>query len=241
MGCGPSKKKGKETPKTPPEEIAQTDEAAPNLAEDPPQSPEDKAMVQLKLIFSSIDTDSNGSVSKDELTAALQKNDKLEVLLKEAGLKPTTDALDANHDGRVTLEEFTEALKATAVAEVKADDTMAAAELPAEEKAMVELEKVFKSVDKDNNGFISKSELAEALKSESNLQELVADAGLNPGYAVLEQLDTSNDGKVSWEEFKAHLLGAAKKEVQDTGELAVVVQIEEEEAPPPKASPWGCC
>merc|ERR1712032_1706980 len=43
------------------------------------------------------------------------------------------------------------------------------------------------------------------VKSQKSFKRLMVDAGLNPDFFVFEQLDADNDGKVTWEEFRARL------------------------------------
>merc|ERR1711879_340950 len=72
-----------------------------------------------------------GSVSRDELTSSLaQLMDKscvvshknMRALLVDAGLDPDVnvfDEIDANHDGKITWEEFSSKLRQVSVDEVK--------------------------------------------------------------------------------------------------------------------------
>merc|ERR1712032_322541 len=43
------------------------------------------------------------------------------------------------------------------------------------------------------------------VKSQKSFKRLIVDAGMNPDFFVFEQLDANNDGKVTWEEFRARL------------------------------------
>merc|ERR1719168_209749 len=84
-------------------------------------SDEEKALTQLKLIFDAVDADANSSVSKTELTAALEKDQNLVALIKKAGLNENfyvLNQLDTNHDHRITWAEFESNLKKEAVQEV---------------------------------------------------------------------------------------------------------------------------
>jgi len=193
-------------------------------------TPEEQALTQLKLIFDSIDTNEDGSVSKAELTVALDKDPNLGTLFKEAGFNPNYEVigrLGTNADGRVTWEEFEASLKQAAVAEVHESGFVAAAELPADEKALQQLRKLFALIDANGDGGISKKELSEGLKKDESVGKLVEEAGFNPEYYILEQLDTNCDGRVTWDEFEAHLRSAAKKEVKERADVVAAVVLEQ--------------
>jgi len=191
---------------------------------------EERALTQLKTLFKSIDANADGNVSKDELVAALAKDDSIGALIKEAGLNQdynVLEKLETSVEGRVTWEEFQANLKKQAIAEVLETGNVAAVELAADEKALKELKKLFESLDSNQDGAISKEELAAGLNKDENVGKLVAEAGFNPEYYVLEALDTNADGRITWDEFEKHLRQAAKEEVKETGEVAAAVVLEQ--------------
>merc|ERR550532_1113506 len=128
---------------------------------------EDRALTQLKLIFDSVDANDDGTVSKEELSAALANNESLGAFIKEAGFNPNTDLrlLDTNKDRCVSWEEFQKHFKQEAVEEIKNTGVIAATELPADEKAVAQLKGIFNSLDADNDGSVSKEELTAKLKA----------------------------------------------------------------------------
>jgi len=206
---------------------------------------EERALTQLKVIFDGIDANDDGSVSKAELTAALDKDACLGALIKEAGLNTSfsvLDSLDTNKDGRVTWDEFHFHLKKAAVEEVKATGDLAAAEAPADEKALAQLKKIFDSMDANKDGTVSKSELSTALKKDDQLEKLISEAGFSANYNTFEQLDTNSDGRIMWQEFEAHLRKAAKEVVKEDGDLssAVVLDRVDAEGPLEPKSAWCC-
>merc|ERR1712039_1120915 len=89
----------------------------------------------LKAVFQRLDVNGDGFVSREELTSSLgqlmnnscvvsQKN--MRTLLVDAGLDPdfnVFDGLDANHDGKITWEEFSSKLRQVSVDEIKHLDT----------------------------------------------------------------------------------------------------------------------
>merc|ERR1740121_3395368 len=183
---------------------------------------EEKALSQLWLIFDAIDTSNNGRVEKVELSAALKQDQNLGALLKEAGLNDiffVLNQLDANQDHRVSWNEFKTHLQRAAVKEVAEAGHIIAAERLAEEKALEELKAIFKSLDADEDGAVSKAELAAHLPgkdaSEEGLGKLIQQAGFNSDWDILEKLDTNKEGRVTWDEFEAHLHKAVIEVVID--------------------------
>ena len=67
------------------------------------------------------------------------------------------------------------------------------------------LKAVFDSIDTDGSGSISKEELKKKLETDTELQTLLANAGGDGSFFVLEQLDLDGDGEVTWMEFEAML------------------------------------
>jgi len=73
----------------------------------------EKAVERLKAVFTSLDANADGAVSKEELAAKLAcdecKEDDLTKLIRHSDLNPEfnlLEALDTNKDGQVTWEEF---------------------------------------------------------------------------------------------------------------------------------------
>merc|ERR1712113_186134 len=202
-------------------------------------SDEEKALTQLKLIFDAVDVDENSSVSKTELTAALETNQNLVALIKKAGLNENfyvLNQLDANNDHRITWAEFESNLKKEAVQEIADSGHVAAAELLVEDKVLIRLKQLFDNLDANEDGAVNKEELATGLKKDKDehglmrdesLGKMIEQAGLNPYWDVLESLDTNKDGFISWEEFEAHLRSVATQEVQETGDIGAAVVLEE--------------
>merc|ERR1712203_819712 len=135
---------------------------------------------------------------------------------------------DTNNDHRITLAEFESNLKKAAVEEIAV-----------EEKVLKRLRVLFDSLDADDDGAVNKEELATGLKKDKDehglmkddsLGKLIEQAGLNPYWDVLENLDTNKDGFIAWEEFEAHLRSVAKQEVQEPGDIAAAVVLEDEAA-----------
>merc|ERR1712113_875559 len=103
-----------------------------------------------------------------------------------------------------------------------------AAELPADEKALQQLRKLFEMIDANGDKAVSRTELASALNKDENVGKLVEEAGFNSDFCVLEQLDTNSDERITWDEFQAHLQCAARKEVEEQGDVTAAVVLEQQ-------------
>ncbi|XP_009416780.2 probable calcium-binding protein CML14 [Musa acuminata AAA Group] len=133
---------------------------------------------QLRDIFDRFDMDRDGSLTHLELAA----------LLRSLGLKPTGDQIhallanmDANGNGSVEFDEL-----AVALAPVMT------------EQAFVNQEQfleVFRSFDRDGNGYISAAELA---RSMARMGQPLTFLELTE---MMRQADTDGDGVISFEEF----------------------------------------
>jgi len=199
---------------------------------------EERALTQLKLIFDSVDANDDGTVSKDELTAALAKDESLGAFIKEAGFNLNTDLrlLDTNKDKCVSWEEFQKHFKQEAIEEIVQTGQVAAAEVPADEKVITQLKAIFDSIDANKDGSVSRAELEAQLKADTgedgsvkddSFGQLVQEAGFDPNFGTFGHLDTNSDDRITWEEFEKHLRATAKQEVKKTGDVAGAVEVEE--------------
>jgi len=195
----------------------------------PKGTPEEQAIAQLKVLFESIDADSNKTLSWNELQMALQKNDKLGALMTEAQINPDAylrQKFDTNKDGRVTWEEFESQLRKAAVKQVENRGCVLAAEATVEEKAKARLKELFESLDSNKDDAVSQEELAKKLSAEDEgFKALLVEAGLNTNLEVCEQLGGDSDKRVTWDEFYGKLKAAAKAEVQGTGDVPAALEI----------------
>ncbi|KAL3510902.1 hypothetical protein ACH5RR_030303 [Cinchona calisaya] len=150
---------------------------------------------QLKDIFIRFDMDRDGSLTQLELAA----------LLRSLGLKPSGDQLhdllsnmDANGNGSIEFDELVDAILLDMNEEILINQE--------------QLMEVFRSFDRDGNGFITAAELAGQMAKMGHpltykeLSELMSNA------------DTNGDGVISFNEF-ANILG---KSANDFLGLAVL-------------------
>merc|ERR1719188_550462 len=128
---------------------------------------EEKALTQLKLIFDSVDANDDGTVSKDELSAALARDESLGLFIKEAGFNLNTDLrlLDTNKEKCVSWAEFQKHFKQEAIEEIVQTGQVAAAEVPADEKVISQLKAIFDSIDTNKDGSVSRDQLEAKLKA----------------------------------------------------------------------------
>merc|ERR1719356_1005278 len=156
MGCVSSKKaSGAQAGGAQAEEVT----AAPVLTE---ASAEERALVQLKTIFISIDVNKDGNVSKAELVTALDKDASIGDLIKDAGLNQEYNAMEQLQTGEVQ-----------------------GIELAAHEKAVQQLKKLFDTLDSNKDGAVNREELAAGMNKDASIGQLIKEADLNPDYYVL--------------------------------------------------------
>jgi len=200
---------------------------------DPRLTAEEKAIAQLKFLFESIDMDSDKTVNRKEIHAALQKNDQLRALVGEAKLNPDAHVLwqlDTNKDGRVSWEEFESHLKQAATEQVENTACVPAAEVFVEAKAEARLRQIFKSIDSNKDNTVNRKELAAKLAEEGEgFKTLLAEAGLDSNFEILAQLGADSNGRITWDKFYGKLKEAAKAEVRETGDVTAATEIKIEE------------
>lgn len=130
----------------------------------------------LKAMFANMDTDKSGTITYEELKSGLAR---LGSRLSEAEVKQLMEAADVDGNGTIDYIEFISA-------------TMHRHRLERDEN----LYKAFQYFDKDSSGYITRDELAAAMKEygmgdESSIKEIIS------------EVDTDNDGRINYEEFCA--------------------------------------
>ena len=91
------------------------------------------------------------------------------------------------------------------------------------------LRELFTAIDADQNGTLSREELALKLRADTELQQLLADAGKSSHY-VFEQLDRDGDGSITVDEFVRLCVPEDSEEEAEAGEQQQQEEEEEEEA-----------
>lgn len=73
-------------------------------------------------------------------------------------------------------------------------------------KEMEAVRAMFDSVDANEDGNVSKEELAAKLETDAKLKGMLEDAGIATDFYVLEQIDTDKDAHISFEEFQEAII-----------------------------------
>lgn len=143
-------------------------------------------MAELQDIFSRFDRDQDGSITELELGS----------LLRSLGLKPDCHQLDAllkradtNSNGYIEFGEFVALVGPEMVAAVPCNDE--------------ELLAVFRTFDRDGNGFITAAELAHSM---ARLGHALSVKELSD---MIREADTDGDGRISFSEFAAAMSSAS--------------------------------
>lgn len=143
---------------------------------------------EMKRVFDTYDENGDGYICKSELERFMRK---LDVDVSEEEILYMIDSVDVNRDGCVDFEEFLELH--TSLAE--RDQEGCGAEQHDEDAELLEAFQVF---DRNQDGFISETEL----------QTVLRNLGINPGVKVqdcqrmISAVDRNNDGQVDFSEFQ---------------------------------------
>jgi len=198
-------------------------------------------------VFQRIDVNRDGAISREEMsnqftllmtTSERQSRKNFGTLMKDAGMlsggELVFDDIDANHDGKITWEEFRSKLTAPVSNTVEW------------------LKQIFSQLDANGDGNISKEELTSSLemvldcsdfKTKKTLRTLCAEAGFPTDSNFFEKLDTNQDGKITWAEFEAAgILSRVSYQVTDvvTEGAADKVVTALEGNQDPQTSTWCC-
>ncbi|KAJ0734166.1 putative non-specific serine/threonine protein kinase [Helianthus annuus] len=128
----------------------------------------------LRSLFTTIDTDNNGTIKYEELKTALAPWGSK---LIEAEAKQLMEAADVDENGSIDYIEF---VTATMPRHTFVKDG--------------HLYKAFQHFDTDNSGFITRDELETAMKNYGMGDEATIKD-------IITEVDTDNDGKINYEEF----------------------------------------
>merc|ERR1712129_234274 len=161
----------------------------------PVASAAQKVTVLFRALFDSIGLDSDKTVDKIKLQAALEKNEQLPALIIEAMFNPYAqmlDKLDTNKDGRVSWEEF-EKHFTKVLAEVKAEEGTALKTLL--EQSGVKTGNVFEQLDANNDGKVSLDEFHNQLK-EAATDEVLKNGDVVPAIQIEDVVPASNNKSI---------------------------------------------
>ncbi|VDP31004.1 unnamed protein product [Soboliphyme baturini] len=131
---------------------------------------EDNYSPQLQLVFKQFDVNGDGYIEEPELKQVMTRlgqepsNDEIRAMFKAA---------DLNRDGKISYEEFTEIAQANPLS--------------------LSMKTVFGEMDKDGDGYVTRSEMDEALR---RMGHQITENELN---AIFKAADTDLDGKIDFE------------------------------------------
>ncbi|TKY57600.1 Calcium-dependent protein kinase isoform 2 [Spatholobus suberectus] len=128
----------------------------------------------LRQMFNNMDTDGSGTITFEELKSGLSR---LDSQLSESEIRQLMDAADIDKNGTIDYFEFIAA-------------TMDRHKLEKGEN----LFKAFQYFDKDENGYITRDELREAMTEHQMGDEAAVDE-------VFDDVDSDKDGKINYDEF----------------------------------------
>jgi len=209
----------------------------------------ERALADVKAIFDSIAKDAEGSVSKIDFINTLGPNASIRALLKEAGLnqnsafcthRVTWEEVEANltrmqtpREPGVQVEPAVEAIaektaeEAEALAHLGSEEQAKRALAAADEKAIEHVKKIFRGLEADGGEAVSKKELATSLAQDELVVSLVREAAFNPQFCTFEHSESHE--RITWDEFEAHLRGAAQERTKLGQESMAAVEMQREE------------
>ncbi|KAJ2949013.1 hypothetical protein O0L34_g5954 [Tuta absoluta] len=156
-------------------------------------SPSEAMLNNLRTAFGLLDRDADGHVTPAEL----------QFMLRNLGIQVSDDLIsdlikDASRTGNGLIDENEFMQWVTKIQAIQGMDV--SNNLDSEEEITRDLLAAFKVFDRDDNGYITRDELREALEM---IGEPVTDAQLNQ---VLALGDIDHDGRIDYEEFVKMLL-----------------------------------
>ncbi|CAF1070377.1 unnamed protein product [Brachionus calyciflorus] len=131
----------------------------------------------IRASFEFFDKDKNGFITTSELRDVIKKCGSK---LKEKDVKEMVKQFDVDKDGKINFEEFIQLMTVN----FNNSDNF--------EQNLVN---AFEKFDKDGNGFISRSELKEAMRK---LDKKITNEEIDD---MLTEADTNMDGKIDYSEF----------------------------------------
>ncbi|CAN1156548.1 Calcium-dependent protein kinase 4 [Linum perenne] len=139
------------------------------------ESLSEEEIAGLKEMFKSMDTDSSGAITFDELKAGLRRYGST---MKDTEIRDLMDAADVDNSGTIDYGEF---IAATIhLNKLEREDHLVAA---------------FRYFDKDGSGYITVDELQQAC-AEHNMTDVYIED-------IISEVDQDNDGRIDYGEFVA--------------------------------------
>jgi len=167
----------------------------------------EEGRAELKALFSTLDKDGDGKVTKKEWGKALSKNKDLVSkffggqTLKEIGKQFAR--IDADGSGDLTWDEFVSGLASLNVAQQLAGALST-------EEGKKELKALFDALDKDGDGKVTSKEWGSAIsKNKEILAKFFGGASIKEIGAAFKRLDADGSKDLTWDEFVAGAMALA--------------------------------
>jgi len=189
----------------------------------------ERAIAELKRVFEGVGSNEQGYARKAELSDAFQQAQGLLKLIKKSGLNERQHILCqlANYDGDyISWDDFLQCAWKAVEQHSEPDPISAAA---AGEEVLRRLKDFFDSLKADEDGAIGLGELERRLpelleEGQGDIEKLIARAGFNPCWKVLDNIPTNLYRHISWESFKAHICVVAPPDPGSPTSLASLVE-----------------
>jgi calmodulin len=139
-------------------------------------------LAEIRAAFDLFDTDKDGTIDFGELKAALQA---LKQPASDTDVRKMIALVDENRDGVVNFDEFIHMIEP----------------LDPGDDAEADLRRAFVMLDADGDGYLTAHELRAAIS------DTRADLSEDEVQQILQASDANGDGRISFEEFRNHLIG----------------------------------
>lgn len=144
----------------------------------------DQHLQDIKDTFNLLDTDSDGRLTKSELTTLLRYTGSLK---SEAEMDDLLAPIDTDHNGSIDYNEFKKFIIEKNILKSLADEVC------------YEMQDAFNIFDKNGDGYIDKNELKRVLTQIGDkMPEDLADE-------FIREADLNGDGKIDYNEFCKHM------------------------------------
>lgn len=156
----------------------------------------DESLRNCKDIFEQFDEDSNGAIDKDEMKRAFSK---LEVSFTEEEINDLFEACDINEDMGIKFNEFIVLICLVFLLkdDQNAGETKVDMGMPKLEATFETLVDAFVFLDKNKDGYVSKSEMVQAINETTSGERSSGRIAMKR----FEEMDWDKNGMVNFKEF----------------------------------------
>lgn len=154
----------------------------------------DESLRKCKKIFEEFDEDSNGTIDREELHHCFQK---LDVNFSEEEINDLFEACDMNEDMGIKFTEFIVLLCLVYLLKEPSAEQESHMEFPELEMAFKTLANAFVFLDKNRDGYVSKSEMVHAINETTSGERSSGRIAMKR----FEEMDWDKNGTVTFKEF----------------------------------------